>query len=112
MRVEFLGHGLHKDHTNTVGHYMMDSFKNDDYYSFVGFSAFTKMSGINRIKKELLVASKKFKSLNLSHSLTVICYEIFKQMNFNKFQKEDGRYSDRNARGRANHSTVYGHHEP
>ena len=32
--------------------------------------------------------SKKFKSLNLSHSLTVICYEIFKQMNFNKFQKE------------------------
>jgi tRNA/rRNA methyltransferase len=32
--------------------------------------------------------SKKFKSLNLSHSLTVICYEIFKQTNFNKFQKE------------------------
>jgi len=63
MRVEFLGHGLHKDHTNTVGHYMIDSFKNDDYYSFVGFSAFTKMSGINRIKKELLKASKKFKSL-------------------------------------------------
>ena len=63
MRVEFLGHGLHKDHTNTVGHYMIDSFKNDDYYSFVGFSAFTKMSGINRIKKELLEASKKFKSL-------------------------------------------------
>ena len=32
--------------------------------------------------------SKKFKSLNLSHSLTVICYEIFKHMNFNKFKKE------------------------
>ena len=32
--------------------------------------------------------SKKFKSLNLSHSLTVICYEIFKQLNFNKFEKE------------------------
>ena len=28
--------------------------------------------------------SKKFKSLNLSHSLTVICYEIFKLMNENK----------------------------
>lgn len=63
MRVEFLGHGLHKDHTNTVGHYMIDSFKNDDYYSFVGFSAFTKMSGINRIKEELLEASKRFQSL-------------------------------------------------
>lgn len=63
MKVEFLGHGLHKDHKNTVGHYIIDSFNNDDYYSFVGFSAFTKMSGINRIKDELLKASKKFKSL-------------------------------------------------
>ncbi len=31
--------------------------------------------------------SKKFKSLNLSHSLTVICYEIFKSLNINKFDK-------------------------
>tara|TARA_X000001036_G_scaffold362567_1_gene346180 strand:- start:489 stop:1217 length:729 start_codon:yes stop_codon:yes gene_type:complete len=31
--------------------------------------------------------SKKFKSLNLSHSLTIISYEIFKLINFNKFQK-------------------------
>ena len=31
--------------------------------------------------------SKKFKSLNLSHSLTVICYEIFKSVHFNKFEK-------------------------
>lgn len=65
MKVEFLGHGLHKDHTNTVGHVLVDSFKNTDYYSFIGFSAFTKMSGINRIKKEMLQASKKFKTLKL-----------------------------------------------
>ena len=32
--------------------------------------------------------SKRFKSLNLSHSLTVICYEIFKSINFKKFQKD------------------------
>ena len=32
--------------------------------------------------------SRKFKSLNLSHSLTVICYEIFKSINFKKFQKD------------------------
>lgn len=63
MRIEFLGHGLHSDHTNTVGHILVDSFKNDDYYSFIGFSAFTKMSGINRIKEELVKASKLFKSL-------------------------------------------------
>ena len=32
--------------------------------------------------------SKRFKSLNLSHSLTVICYEIFKLINFKKFQRD------------------------
>ena len=31
--------------------------------------------------------SKNFKSLNLSHSLTLICYEIFKILNFSKFKK-------------------------
>ena len=30
---------------------------------------------------------KKFKSINLSHSLTLICYEIFKLTNFHKFIK-------------------------
>ena len=32
--------------------------------------------------------SSKFKSLNLSHSLTVICYEIFKFLNNKKFNKK------------------------
>ena len=32
--------------------------------------------------------SKKFKSLNLSHSLTLICYEIFKLENLRKFRKD------------------------
>ena len=32
--------------------------------------------------------SKNFKSLNLSHSLTLICYEIFKILNFSKFKKD------------------------
>mgnify|MGYP001304813716 CR=1 FL=1 len=31
--------------------------------------------------------SKKFKSLNLSHSITLICYEIFKFINKSKFNK-------------------------
>ena len=30
--------------------------------------------------------SKKFKSLNLSHSVTIICYEIFKLLNKNLFK--------------------------
>ena len=32
--------------------------------------------------------SKKFSSMNLSHSMTVICYEIFKSIHINKFRKE------------------------
>tara|TARA_B100000963_G_C22532706_1_gene628333 strand:- start:318 stop:1046 length:729 start_codon:yes stop_codon:yes gene_type:complete len=32
--------------------------------------------------------SKKFKSINLSHSLTIICYEIFKLSNLVKFKKD------------------------
>ena len=33
--------------------------------------------------------SKKFKSLNLSHSLTIICYEIFKLFNAKNFNKKN-----------------------
>ena len=33
--------------------------------------------------------SKNFKSLNLSHSLTIICFEIFKLINFKKFERSN-----------------------
>ena len=33
--------------------------------------------------------SSKFKSLNLSHSLTIICFEIFKLINKNKITKNN-----------------------
>ena len=32
--------------------------------------------------------SQKFKSINLSHSVTIICYEIFKALNSIKFNKK------------------------
>jgi len=35
--------------------------------------------------------SKKFRSINLSHSLTIICYEIFKKMNLKKFKIKDSK---------------------
>lgn len=63
MKLEFLGHGLHENNTNTVGDWLISTFKDSDYHSFIGFSAFTKMSGINRIKEELLIAQKRFDSL-------------------------------------------------
>ena len=37
--------------------------------------------------------SKKFKSLNLSHSLTIICYELFKFLNTNSFKKQGKKLS-------------------
>ena len=37
--------------------------------------------------------SKNFKSLNLSHSLTIISYEIFKCLNFKKFEKATKKIS-------------------
>ena len=33
--------------------------------------------------------SKKFSSMNLSHSMTIICYEIFKSINSKKFEREN-----------------------
>ena len=36
--------------------------------------------------------STKFKSLNLSHSLTIICYEIFKILNQNVFEKNKSKF--------------------
>ena len=35
--------------------------------------------------------SPRFKSLNLSHSLTIICYEIFKLMNKNKINVNNSK---------------------
>jgi tRNA/rRNA methyltransferase len=35
--------------------------------------------------------SSKYKSLNLSHSLTIICYEIFKILNQNVFEKGNSK---------------------
>lgn len=62
MRVEFIGHGI-KGNKNTVGDYICSSLNDNIYSSFTAFSAFTKMSGINAIKKELLKAKTDGKSL-------------------------------------------------
>ena len=63
MKIEVLGHGLHNSAINTVGDWLCSTFKDKDYTSFVGFSAFTKMSGINRIKEELRIAKQNYESL-------------------------------------------------
>lgn len=62
MIVEFIGHGI-KGNKKTVGDYICSSLNDNTYNSFTAFSAFTKMSGINTIKEELLKAKADGKSI-------------------------------------------------
>tara|TARA_A100001015_G_scaffold228419_1_gene258116 strand:+ start:96 stop:824 length:729 start_codon:yes stop_codon:yes gene_type:complete len=68
---------------------MIKSKKNTNF----GFMFGPEASGLSNDDLSLsnfvlqIPTSKKFKSLNLSHSLTIICYEIFKSINLTKFEK-------------------------
>ena len=59
--------------------------------SNIGFMFGPEASGLSNQDVSLsnfilqIPTSKKFKSLNLSHSVTIICYEIFKHLNKNLF---------------------------
>ena len=61
--------------------------------SKIGFMFGPEASGLSNQDISLsnfilqIPTSKKFKSLNLSHSVTIICYEIFKYLNKNLFVK-------------------------
>ena len=50
--------------------------------------------------------SPKFKSLNLSHSLTIVCYEIFKLLNTKKIKKNN---TNLKISSKAKISAVVGH---
>ena len=66
---------------------------NKKKYSKIGFMFGPEASGLSNqdISFSNLIlqipTSKKFKSLNLSHSLTIVCYEIFKNLNQKLFIK-------------------------
>ena len=72
--------------------------KNNKYKS-VGLMFGQESSGLSN--KDLsfsnyilqIPTSKNFKSLNLSHSVTIICYEIFKLCNKKNFKKEGAKLS-------------------
>ena len=62
MKAEFIGHGLNNK-SNTVHYYLRKSFLDSNYDSFIGFSAYTKKTGLDLISKELLEAKGKYKNL-------------------------------------------------
>ena len=74
---------------------MQDLYRilNKKKYSKIGFMFGPEASGLSNqdISFSNLIlqipTSKKFKSLNLSHSLTIVCYEIFKNLNQKLFIK-------------------------
>ena len=72
---------------------LLDIITKDNFHK-IGFMFGPESSGLSN--KELsfsnyilqIPTSKKFKSLNLSHSMTIICYEIFKILNYELFKKK------------------------
>ncbi len=64
MKAEFIGHGLNNK-SKTVHYYLRESFLDDNYDSFIGFSAYTKKGGLDLISKELFEAKARYKSLTL-----------------------------------------------
>ena len=74
---------------------MKDFYKvlNKNSKNKVGLMFGPEASGLSNIDLSFsnfilqIPTSKKFKSLNLSHSVTIICYEIFKFMNKKSFDK-------------------------
>ena len=71
----------------------LSTILNKKKYSKIGFMFGPEASGLSNqdIAFSNLIlqipTSKKFKSLNLSHSLTIVCYEIFKNLNQKSFFK-------------------------
>jgi HKD family nuclease len=62
MRVELLGHGLNNK-LHTVEFYLKESLKDDNFNSFIGFSAYTTKAGFNLIESELKEATIKYKNI-------------------------------------------------
>lgn len=62
MKAEFIGHGLNNK-SNTVHYHLRTSFLDENYDSFIGFSAYTKKAGLDLISEELLNAKERYKNL-------------------------------------------------
>lgn len=62
MKAEFIGHGLNNK-SKTVHYHLRTLFLDENYDSFIGFSAYTKKAGLDLISKELLKAKERYKNL-------------------------------------------------
>ena len=77
-----------------IKHINLDELSKINYNKKVGFIFGSEASGLSNHEISYvnctmnIPTNKKFKSLNLSHSVTIICYEIFKYQNKSIFLKK------------------------
>ena len=63
MQIDFIGHGLHKNNKLNVGDQIATSLISPNFDVFIGFVAFTAISGVNKLLKFLLEAKEKNKKV-------------------------------------------------
>lgn len=64
MQVDFIGHGLNKNNKLNVGDQIATSLVSPNFDVFIGFVAFTAISGVNKLLKFLLEAKRKKEKSN------------------------------------------------
>lgn len=65
MKVTFLGQGFSPDANSPVGEYLMKFLLEDDFHSFIGFSAFASEAGIVGLSDHFQKAKEKFDNVSL-----------------------------------------------
>lgn len=63
MQIDFIGHGLNKKNKLNVGDQIATSLISPNFDVFIGFVAFTAISGVNKLLKFLLEAKEKNKKV-------------------------------------------------
>ncbi len=63
MQIDFIGHGLNQNNKINVGDQIATSLKGSHFESFIGFVAFSAISGVNKLLPFLKEAKTKYKKL-------------------------------------------------
>ena len=75
-------------------HIRLNNLNKIDYSKKIGFLFGSEASGLSNYDLSLsnfiieIPTSEKLSSLNLSHAVIVVCYEIYRSLHFSKFKKE------------------------
>ena len=90
MQIDFIGHGLNKKNKLNVGDQIATSLISSHFDVFIGFVAFTAISGVNKLlkflleaieknKKEVLIGNKEIKAVTLKRFLPSLFWKVIKK---------------------------------